>query len=241
MSNIQEIKELHRKRVDFHRTEKATTLRIKAICRRLCDGDKQEAERLYKAIWTGEHPLAPYAIEYTAPMIQARDVLEAERKRTEKQVEKLAKQLPVWDAFVKDVRGVAPLSLGQIVGEAGDLGNYPTPAKLWKRMGLAVINGERQRKVSGAEALEHGYSPERRSVMYVIGDSIIKAGGEYAELYRERKETEARKVADGTKALWHNRAKRYMEKRLLKDIWRAWRKAERDEVADAEADQAELA
>lgn len=107
--------------------------------------------------------------------------------------------------------------------EAGDFSNYDNPAKLWKRMGVAVINGERQRKVSGAEALDHGYSPQRRSIVYVIGDAIIKAGFVYADLYRERKAAEEQKLPDSSKGHWHNRAKRCMEKRLLRDMWRAWR------------------
>lgn len=229
---ISEIKELHRKRVDFHRTEKATTLRIKAVCRRLCDGDKTEAEKLYKALDSLNHPQALYAADYVEPMRQAKNVLEVERKKCEKQAGKLAKQLPVW-SWVEGVRGVGPLALAQIIGEAGDLGNYPNPAKLWKRMGLAVINGERQRKVSGAAALEHGYSPERRSIMFVIGDSIIKCGGYYADLYRARKQIEETKLLEGTKGHHHNRAKRYMEKKLLRDLWAAW-KATNKENLEAE-------
>ena len=195
---INEIKETYRKRVDFHRSEKAMTLRIRAICRRLVSADfehlpeekrlkaiKDDADKLYKALGTLKHPQAAYAAEYLAPLLAARKSLEDERKAAEKMLSKLAKQLPVWE-WVEDVRGVGPLALGQIIGEAGDLGNYANPAKLWKRMGLAVINGGRQRKVAGAEALDHGYSPERRSVMYVIGDAVIKCGGTYAYITDRR-------------------------------------------------------
>lgn len=36
-------------------------------------------------------------------------------------------------------------------------------------MGMAVIEGERQRRVTGAAALDHGYNAERRSLMWNIG------------------------------------------------------------------------
>jgi hypothetical protein len=42
--------ELHRQRQDLHKAEKSLTLQIKANCRRICKGDKEEAEKLYKTI-----------------------------------------------------------------------------------------------------------------------------------------------------------------------------------------------
>jgi hypothetical protein len=219
------IRELHRKRVDHHRIEKSLILRIKAICRRYCDGDKDEAGRLYKALHNGlDHPDALNAFAYLEPFMATRDAHAAIRKETEKAMEKDAKQLPIWP-WVESIPGVGALSLAQIIGEAGDLSNYANPAKLWKRFGLAVINGERQRKFKDVEkALEHGYSPERRSILWVIGDCIIKKQGPYRDLYLQRKEVEQTKVPDGSKGLWHNRAKRYMEKRFLRDLWIAWGK-----------------
>ena len=127
MEVLNEIKELYRKRVDFHRTEKATTLRIKAVCRRLCDGDKKEAEKLFKALDNLNHPQTPYAAEYLAPMRAAKKMLEGERKAVEKQLTKLARSLPVWENWLRDVRGVGALSLAQIIGETGDLRNYYGP------------------------------------------------------------------------------------------------------------------
>lgn len=135
---------------------------------------------------------------------------------------KLAKQLPVWPWW-KSVNGLGALGLAQIVGESGDLSNYANPGKLWKRLGLAVIDGKSQRRVSGAAALEHGYSPRRRSVMYCIGDSAIKKQSPYRDLYLERKEYEKAKVPDLTPMHHHRRAQRYMEKRILKHLWQRWR------------------
>ncbi len=143
----------------------------------------------------------------------------------EKRLRKLARQLPVWP-WVESVPGFGDLGLAQIVGEAGDLANYPNPAKLWKRMGVAVIGDERQRKVSGADALDHGYSPQRRSLLWVIGDSLLKKAGPYRDIYLAEKARQAELHPELSRMHVHLRAKRYMEKRLLRDLWRAWRRAD---------------
>lgn len=229
------IRELHRQRMEFHRVEKSMTLRIKAICRRLCDGDTKEADNLYKALMgKGEHEHQLYADITTAPLFQARDLLKGHRLDAEKRMVREAKELPAAD-WVAGVRGLGLPSLAAIVGEAGNLSSYPTVSKLWKRLGLAVIDGGRQRKVGGAAALEHGYDPVRRSIVWNMGDALFKTQsgrydketgeelrepGKYRRIYDQRKAYELERVE--TKAHAHNRAKRYMEKEVIKDLWKNW-------------------
>lgn len=218
---IDTIREQWRRRQAWHRAEKSLTLQAKALCRRLCGGDKGEAEKIFRSVVAGgDHELTIVATGAIFPLLEARASLEKQRKTVERQLEKLAKSLPVWE-WVATVRGVGPLSLAGVVGEAGDVGSYKSVSALWKRMGLAVINGGRQRRVAGAEAIEHGYSAERRSLVWNIGGCIIKSGGELRAVYDARKEYEAERVE--TKAHAHNRAKRYMEKRFLRQLYAAWR------------------
>src|ERR1700693_1694537 len=54
---------------------------------------------------------------------------------------RLARELPVWALFGKAIRGFGEVSLAVIVAEAGDLADYGSVAKLWKRMGLAPGQG----------------------------------------------------------------------------------------------------
>lgn len=169
---------------------------------------------------------------YVQPLIDSRANLAAQRKEAERKAQKLAKQLPVW-SWVESINGFGALGLAQIVGECGDLGNYANPAKVWKRMGLHVVDGKAARK-SKAMGDVMGYSPMRRSIMFVIGDSLLKKQNAYRELYLARKVFEQQKVPDGSKMLWHRRAQRYVEKRLLRDLWRAWR----DQVGDVEGERA---
>ena len=119
-----------------------------------------------------------------------------------------------------------------IVGEAGDLSNYENPAKLWKRLGLGPYEGKAAstwRKAGGLSAeqwIEVGYSPRRRSAMWTIGDALIKGNdGAYKQLYDDRKAYEVERDPKMSKMHAHRRAQRYMEKRLVRDLWQAWRKA----------------
>lgn len=223
-ATIDEIREQWRRRQAWHRAEKSLTLQAKALCRRLAGGDKAEAEKLFRAAYgKGEHPLADIALAATFPLVEARDGVAKHRVAVERRLAKLAKALPV-APWIQGVRGVGMASLAAIVGEAGDLSAYSNPAKLWKRLGLAVMpDGTRQRRVSGDAALDHGYSPARRSVVWNIGACIVKAGGPLKLIYDARKAYELERVA--TKGHAHNRAQRYVEKRFVRDLWIAWRRA----------------
>lgn len=234
------LRERHRMRQDLLRAEVRLTLQIKAICRRLVGGDIGEADKLYRAIeGKGDHEHAMAAIAVTAPLRSARDTLEASRTDIEKAMVKDARQLPIMP-WVQAIRGFGELSLAGLIGETGDLASYATHSRLWKRLGLAVIGGERQRRIAGDAALEHGYSPTRRSLVWNIGQCVMKAqsarvdkttgevtreAGRYRQLYDDRKVYEADRVE--TRGHAHNRATRYMEKRLIRDLWNAWRALER--------------
>ena len=189
----------------------------------------------------------PYIVRYDSavrPFLEARRLLNDRRQGFQDKtrgarmpgfegaLETLALQLPADVVeWVKSVRGVSLLSLAAIVGEAGDLSReghapwrgYANPAKLWKRMGLALVNGERQRKCADTEkGTAMGYSPIRRSIVWNIGECMIKAGDKhYRAIYDTRKIYEATKI-EKPPILIHRRAKRYMEKRFLLDLWRVW-------------------
>ena len=221
------IREAHRERRDYHAAEKKLTLQVKAIQRR----EHQQATGCQKkghasCLGVYEHlPVSALAIMEVKKL-----ALEPKRKLREKQMEQLARQLPLQD-FVAETRGFGLLSYAQIIAECGDLSNYANPAKLWARMGMGLAP-------DGATVYE-GRSPTRRAIMYCIGDCLIKAGGSFKALYNERKVYEATKppcrkpFKNGDECFdaetgacrpkhLHNRAKRYMEKRLLRELWRQW-------------------
>lgn len=225
---VAQITELWRLRQDMVRAQAKLTLQIKAICRRFTAGDRKEADKLYASVQNGkQHPMAEHAWLACHPLMQARTPLEAARKAQEKELARLAKGLPI--AHVVDgIRGLNHNSLAAIVGECGDLSAYRDHSAVWKRCGLAVIDGKRQRRVSDAEdALEHGYSPTRRSVIWNVGEALFKAQGKdetagpYRRIYDQRKEIEAQRTASAAHA--HAAACRYMTKRLMRDLFNEWR------------------
>ncbi len=246
------IKEHHKQREDFLRARIRLTHQVKAITRRLCRCEacgyalckpcQRSADALWKALATdADHPLLDKAIPWCGPLLEAADSLEGSIKRTEKRLRDAARQLPVFP-WVESVRGLDALGLAQIVGEAGDLSRYPNPAKLWARMGVGIRpDGTRQRLVKGEQG---NYSPARRSILYRVGSSLVFAGGEYKELFDKRKDVEtvkaelrglrvvpAARIPKGEEDRFmseghrRNRAQRYMEKRLLRDLWRAWKES----------------
>lgn len=167
-----------------------------------------------------------------AAQVAAREPFAAIEKAALKEMSALAETLPVWESFGKRVRGFGPASLAVIVAEAGDLSNYTTVPKLWKRMGVAVVGDVRQgglAKGVGAESwIAHGYSPSRRSLLWNIGDAMIKGNrdGAYRTAYLARKEYELARDPGMQPIKAHRRAQRYMEKRLLKHLWQAWRRTD---------------
>jgi hypothetical protein len=118
---------------------------------------------------------------------------------------------------------------------------------VWKRMGLGVDDqGKAQRRARGDEGKIQGFSPTRRALMHVIGDNLIRQNytpdrqdGDYRLVYRQYKDDQLAKypevmanvvnkttgkteVKNISKARAHKRSLRYMEKRLLRNIWREW-------------------
>lgn len=156
------------------------------------------------------------------------------RNQVESEMRKLAKSLPV-HLWTENIKGFGELGLAVVVGEAGDLSNYSTKERLWKRLGLAVIDGERQQmRTNPEQAAAHGYYPRRRSEIWNIADSMFKnqwsgakegreAGptGPYGEVYQRRKTHTATREGWSLKRR-DDDARRIMSKALVEDLWRVW-------------------
>jgi len=226
--------------------QRKLTLQAKALCRHLAAGDKAVADRIHDRVVAtykemkkelrgpedARHPYTDLFVidddcQALAPYLEAQDPLVARRKRHEKTLAALGKDLPIAH-LADEIRGVNSTTLATIVGELGDLSAYHKGiAGIWKRAGLAVIDGERQRLKPGDAALLHAYSPARRSVFWNIGSALIKAqrgDDRYRQVYLARKDHElARGLPQGHA---HNRAMRYMTKALLRDCHKAWCRAD---------------
>lgn len=220
----------------------------------------KRAAKMVAAIRKGVETDEPMAATI-APVIMASHAGQAPltklRDHTELEMEKLARALPVYP-FAKAVKGFGDLALAVVVSEAGDVGAYKSRSALWKRLGLAVIDGERQgRRTSAEEAARHGYNPHRRAEMYAVvakpllqhqwakeqDDAPAHPTGPYGERYAVKKaeymaRVEAtRDLPYNDKAKWtpkraDSAARRYMTKCLLRDLYGAWKDAARVTAED---------
>lgn len=170
------------------------------------------------------------AAQVAPEFVEVIAILSVPRKRYAKRLKVLGGQLPVAD-LARETRGLGTttlLSLGELIGVTGDLDRFANPAKLWKYMGLGRVNNadgssENQRKRRDKDkAAAHAYAPWKRALMYVLAENLMKLNkGEYRELYDAQKATKLE--AGWTKGHAHNHALRLVAKRLLRNLWRAWR------------------
>jgi hypothetical protein len=251
------LRELQAQRVATIRAEIRLANQVRALVRRVlgwqADLPEKERERingmaskLVKAIRQNkpidpEHTAAADTVSaFVLGMDKAMVEVESYRDQLEKQMTAHSKALPVWSAWCEGVRGFGAMSLAVIVGEAGDLCDYANPGKLWKRMGLAPKASYRMVCKDGTEGFT--IPKRRRSCMWNVGDVFVKVGAdEYRQLYDQRKAYEHERDPEMSKMHAHRRAQRYMEKRLLRDLWREWNKAAGHTPSDTQCESAAAA
>jgi hypothetical protein len=174
---------------------------------------------------------------------RGREPFDAIRKDVETSMEKIAAELPV-SKWIKGIRGAGLLGLATIYAEAGDLANFSSPAKLWKRLGFAPYDGFagstwkrptwRPRTLSADEWIENPFSGERYALIHQIAVWLVnaqwisakKAGsdegkpnGKYGEVYAKRRAHTATTHPAWTKQHSRMDALRVAMKTFLKDLW----------------------
>lgn len=182
------------------------------------------------------------------PMIEAIQKEKKIQKIHEKVLAEAVTELPAYE-WVKAQRGFGLANFAKIVGECGNLSNYPCPSALWSRMGLkpytrkkdgmtlAGSTWKNKGGLSAEEWTEYGYSPRRRSVAFMLGESLFKMNFimpvEGAE-DQEKKPGKYRARALEARAIMESRdpegsAKHHylhghllMTKLAIKDLWIEW-------------------
>ena len=216
--SIDALRTLHKKRQAGIRANTKLALQAQAILRLQLhdeadyedeaskDAARKRTESLYKAVAKDpDHPLHPDIMFYLMAMAP----LDEQRKLIEKETARIAKTLPVFE-WVKSVKGFGVNSFATIVGECGDIGTYKSVSAVWKRLGLAVLGGNRQGSVckggmpddsfsddvlreiksgkvsrESASWIVHGYNPARRSVSWNMRQNIIGGMGKFRPVYGE--------------------------------------------------------
>lgn len=229
----------HRQRQDLTRAKVRLELTAQAICRRSLGakgtfgkGEEDATKTAAASLWskvrkgTADDPILEAVL---MPYMAALEPLEAEIRTKGREMARLVRPMPIWTEWAAGVLGLGEVSLGQLIGEARyPIESYRSHSALWKRFGLAVEMGEIQKLMAyrgGKEAaIAAGYNPQRRSIIHVVGSCLLRLKNDrYSRIYAERKDYEmAREGMSKLRA--HNRAMRYMEKRLLRDLWQQSRR-----------------
>lgn len=191
------IMNLHRLRQGMIKAQTKLTLQAKASIRFATQTDddfasddakaaaRKRNDDLYKVVeGDPNHPLHANLLPYLAAIGPLQDQCKAYAKEMERAV----KRLPIY-AWTKNVKGLGEVSLATIIGECGDIGTYKSVSAVWKRLGLAVMSGNRQgapgKDATAEDWIAHGYSGKRRSVSYVASEHIIQGMGKWRPLFGE--------------------------------------------------------
>lgn len=194
-----------------------------------------QSKRVVDAIRKGVSPEGRDALIYLAASElvltseHARLVFDAKRKHYRKEAEVLAAQCPGWERL-EHIRGFGIWGFTALIGECGDIGNYPGCRHMYKRLGLApnecYPKGERR---EGRMVPRN----KRGRIMGIIADPLFRqqwrgerdgvaahAVGPFGQIYGDNK---ARHLAAGkTKGHADRLARRAMVKSLIHDVHRAW-------------------
>jgi len=179
-------------------------------------------------------------------------LLENLEKEGLKEINRLLKKWPIYTDWLKAQKGVGPTMAGVLLAEI-DIRRCETPSALWAYCGLAVKNGEAQRRKKGEKC---GYNPWLKSkVVKVLAESFIKSKSpwrDYYDSYKHRKQHTLVKVCmacngegkikgetcgncegRGGQCPWgrsdahrHMASLRYMAKMFLLEFWKQWRTME---------------
>lgn len=150
---------------------------------------------------------------------------------------------PIWDEFLRDVRGVGPAMGGVLISEI-DIHKARYPSSIWRYAGLDVASdgkGRSRRKehlITVQYTDAKGDEAERQSITFnpflktklvgVLATSFLRTASPYRDIYdgyKHRLENHA-DWAEASKARRHNAALRYMIKMFLIDLYTAWRPLE---------------
>lgn len=224
LRQVDQLKNFANERAQYVRAKTRLTNQMKAIARKVLNkqfkdsvSDKELNELIAGAI-AEESTL--FGI---VPISWGRNAIDMNLKSLEKTMRGIVKQLPIWTDWGEHISGVGEMSLANIIGGSVcsaevdyvtgkkykkkfvTIGDYSNPAKLWKRWGVGIVEGERQRRVKASidekkkfrttgetsgdqlKAIVHGYNPTRRAILWNVGDCFVKAGNYYRKRYDQEK------------------------------------------------------
>jgi hypothetical protein len=224
---------------------KKTIKSIQAEWKRLTDGIVNMTRKEVKEAILRNEGVIDNEVEFR--LVQSYMYLLKQEEDGFKSLASILDEFPIYDHFLKGVKGVGPAMAAVIISEL-DPHKARHVSSFWKYSGLDVAqdgNGRSRKKDhlqlvkyinrDGEEAEKNGitFNPFLKTkLLGVLGSSFLRASAPYADIYYGYKnrleQHEAHK--DKTKLHKHNMANRYMVKVFLQDLWLKWREIEGLEV-----------
>lgn len=127
--------------------------------------------------------------------------------------------------YMSAVRGVGPMLAAKTIAMI-NIERSPTISALWRYSGYGVKDGERERPVKG-EKLH--YNKRLKSTLYLIGESFLRTGSPYRDVYDSAKayyQAVKKDDPDWPPIHIHRAAMRKMIKMFLSHVWLTWRQLE---------------
>lgn len=153
-------------------------------------------------------------------------------KHLEKDIKDLVKEYPIYNLYLKDVKGISHILSAGLISWVGDISRFQTISKLWAYSGLHVIEGEAARRRKGEPS---NWNSRLKTHCWKLGESFVKSRGEYRGLYDKYRAADEllhpEPVVDGKRTLYTKghmfaRAKRKTVKVFLSHLWVRWRELE---------------
>lgn len=141
---------------------------------------------------------------------------------------------PIWNNFLKHVKGIGPVFAMGLVSYLGYCEKFPTIAKLIRYAGYATIDGVAEKRKRGEKC---HFNPRLKTLLWLIGESFVKQKSEYRAIYEKYRQIYAerwgenncnsqacKKIGKCTDKHKYEAAKRKAIKEFLKDYYRIARK-----------------
>lgn len=152
---------------------------VKLVCRGLYDAQKLRIqlqlriERLVRdGIMTKEAAKGFLALPFKH-FEQAEEIMA-------KVLWKEIKDEPIVVNWLVGVKGIGPRLSGLLIANIGDISRFATVSKLWAYCGQGIVDG---RAVKRTKNQKGPWSSEMKTTCWKIGQSFVKAGGPYREMY----------------------------------------------------------
>lgn len=159
----------------------------------------------------------------------------------QKKIADWVKEEPIYQYWLGDIKGVGPILSAGLIAWVGDIKRFPTISKLWAYCGLHVDEGGRAVRLKAGH--QANWNTRLKTHCWKIGESFVKVGGDYRELYDQFRGEYDRKwltpedcgskgcqnKGDGKCMDGHRyaAAKRKTVKVFLAHLWMKWREMEK--------------